>query len=1157
MFFMARGSPTMKLYPDDRQSSPGEARDRFCPDPKNETLFTTFARIHRLLLLHPANSTDYEEVLQTLTGQEGISLAWLVRIRPSTGKILSSHIASSDRQFLERVKDFSPRESDHEDRHLSREHLSGHPSTNNDLQRHPSKACWPFTCLPENLGSFTTLTLMHEERIVGLLAIGSPTAGFFDQNTELFLREIAQSIAMCIQNRKRSSRPESERTLERITDFYRALHQINRLINLNLPEQDLLEGVCHIVHTHTQVPLAAIFVAQEDGRQIPQASAGFSELVTFLQTSVFCPDPDGAALPAPDPHEVLILDDLPDFLEKLGFPAWKEAAIAYNIQSCAKFPIRQDSSPYGALIVVSRNLHYFTLDLQELLKETANTLSNALDRIVHERKRLEAERKLLRKTQFYNALYQLNLLISKRPDRETLFSETCRIFVQYGSLLKTIIWIYDPEKEVLNPTTASCDTDPEISAILNENLSLSATEDAKERLFPLYETFLTLKPVIIKDLHSLPEQLGQDKLLDLARAFRCRSLGIMALVRKNVPYGCLSVFSDDSTTFDPEFLDLLDEAARNISFALDNIDRDQLRQETENALRESEEKYRLLMEEAEDGILIADKDGRIIEVNRQGERLLGQPASTLTGIKLRQILPGDQEQLERDWKHLPQSLSVHRHIHNRQGNPVDIEVSETPFPFQGKTYTQFRLRDVTAFRIYEDKIRYLADHDPLTGLANRRHFNFRLEQEIRKAQKTSEQIGLLYIDLDRFKTINDNLGHKVGDLLLETVALRLGNAVRPPLLLGRVGGDEFLILVPGLRDLSRISEISEMLLKKLSEPFHLNNHVLHFSASIGIALYPDDADTGELLIQNADAAMYQAKKDGRNRFSFFRAFMNSHVQKRFALEYDIRNALKEGQFEVYYQPQVDMNLRSVVGLEALLRWNHPEQGLIFPGQFIALAEDTSLINPLGRWVLQSVLNQLNLWSCEGLTSLRTSINLSSVQINQDKEFWEHTVSSLEASGISPELIEFEITESVLLSNFERSDSLFRKMKGLGIRLSLDDFGTGYSPFQNLVHFPIDAIKIDISFIQDMLNDQRKDAIVDAIISLAARSGLETIAEGVSDEDQLQALLRHGCQTIQGSFFSMPVAASHVPAVIRGIHQRLRDPKTDTLPLVPSGHLPPL
>ncbi|MHB1286062.1 MAG: bifunctional diguanylate cyclase/phosphodiesterase [Leptospirales bacterium] len=1121
------------------QSPEGGERDPL--QGEGSKLNTVLLGIHRILLFHPDQEPDYGEVLRTLTGLQEGALAWLTRLHPDTGEVMRFLFAASDPGLLDGLSGLTAEEADfirgpgpNSEGDLSRQVI-----ITNDSSLNSSGPFWPFLHFPSEIGSFGTFPCLHENRMVGVLGFGSSRTSCLDGETRLFLQEVAQSLALCLHTRTPAGRSSSESAFVRMTDFYRALHAINRLINQNLSERELLDGVCHIVHAHTQLPLAAIVVPSKEGTLISMAPAGPHELGPFLQSSLFSQSPQEGPHALPDQNGIVVLDDLPGVLGNLGLPEWQEVALSYGLRSCAKFPIQQEGNPYGALFVFSKKPDEFSQDLQELLSETASILSNAIDRNIHEEKRLEAERNLLRKTQFYNALYQLNLLISKRPDRETLFAESCRIFVQYGSLMKVIIWIYDTEKETLIPSAAFFTPKTGSHSIPEPNTVILVPPEAKNLLHPLYETFFTFKPSIIPDLQSFFAQSGQSNLLEMDQTFQCRSLANMALVLNGVPYGCISACSDDPLSFDQEFLDLLAEAARNISFALDNIERDLTRQKTESALRESEEKYRLLMEEAEDGILIVDKDGRITELNRQAERLLGRPSPLLTGSRLRQVLPKDPEKDREDWSTRLHPSPIHRRLTDLHGNPVDVEVSETPFNYQGQTYTQVRMRDVTSFRMYEDKIRYLADHDSLTGLANRRHFNLRLEHETRQARKDQEQVGLLYIDLDRFKSINDNLGHKVGDLLLETVALRLHNAVRTSDLVGRIGGDEFLILLPKIRDLSRVTSLAEIILKKLSEPFHLNNHVLHLSASIGISIFPDDADTVEILIQNADAAMYQAKKDGCNRFAYFQSFMNSHVQKRFALEYEIRSALKNGQFEVYYQPQVDMGRKQVVGLEALLRWNHPERGLIFPGQFIALAEDTSLINPIGRWVIQSVLNQLKLWSEEEYPGLRISVNLSSVQINQDKGFWEYTLDALQRLNVSPASIEFEITESVLLSNFERSDSLFRKMKELGIRLSLDDFGTGYSPFQNLVHFPIDAIKIDISFIQDMLSDHRKDVIVNAIISLAARSGLETIAEGVSDDNQLRALLRHGCQTIQGALFSMPVPAVQVPAVIQKIQEQLQ------------------
>ncbi|MCC5857108.1 MAG: EAL domain-containing protein [Ectothiorhodospiraceae bacterium] len=423
----------------------------------------------------------------------------------------------------------------------------------------------------------------------------------------------------------------------------------------------------------------------------------------------------------------------------------------------------------------------------------------------------------------------------------------------------------------------------------------------------------------------------------------------------------------------------------------------------------------------------------------------------------------------------------------------------------------------------EERIRYLAEHDPLTGLPNRVLFNDRLEQAISRARRQGGLVSLMFVDVDRFKNINDSLGHQVGDQLLVQVADRIRENLRDSDTVGRPGGDEFALLLPDLPNARAAAKVAEKLLERLAHPYSLKGHQLVVTASIGIALFPDDGTDLITLAANADAAMYFSKDAGRNTYHFFRSEMNARVLERIQMETAMRSALKNGEFKLHYQPQVDGPSRTVVGFEALVRWNHPQQGLISPASFIPLAEETGLIVPLGEWVLRQACRQNKAWQAAGLPPLPVSVNISPSQLRQTG-FGDSVAAVLEDSGLDPGCLELELTESMMMHAPERNIETLQALRELGVRISIDDFGTGYSSLAYLKRLPIDRLKIDQTFVRDVVVDSDDAAIITTIIGLARNMNLSVVAEGVESVEQLEFLLSGGCRHHQGYLFSRPLPA---------------------------------
>ena len=440
-------------------------------------------------------------------------------------------------------------------------------------------------------------------------------------------------------------------------------------------------------------------------------------------------------------------------------------------------------------------------------------------------------------------------------------------------------------------------------------------------------------------------------------------------------------------------------------------------------------------------------------------------------------------------------------------------------------------RDITQRKESEALIWKQANFDTLTGLPNRAMFHDRLQQEILKSGRGGLRLALLLIDLDQFKEVNDALGHDVGDSLLQDAAGRIRHCVRESDTVARLGGDEFTVIIPDLPDTGHLDEIAHKLIAALASPYQLANEIIHVSASVGISLYPGDASDIDALVKNADQAMYAAKNQGRNRFSYFTPAMQEAAQFRLRLGRDMHLALEREEFLLHYQPQISTTTGRVTGVEALVRWQHPEMGLLLPGKFISIAEDTGLILPLGEWVILRACRQLRQWQDQGMLDVQMSVNLSARQFRQ-KTLTTAVAALLNEAGIDPSALELEITESLAMDNPQENAKTLVSLQNIGVTLAIDDFGTGHSSLGYLRNFPLNRLKLDRSFIMNLGTDTNDAIIVAAAINLSHDLGMQVVAEGVETHTQVEYLLRFKCDTIQGYHFSKPLSGDAVGIYIR-------------------------
>jgi len=537
-----------------------------------------------------------------------------------------------------------------------------------------------------------------------------------------------------------------------------------------------------------------------------------------------------------------------------------------------------------------------------------------------------------------------------------------------------------------------------------------------------------------------------------------------------------------------------------------------------------------VFDNATEGILVTDAEGRIVMVNQAFTRITGFGADEAIGRVSRMLRTANRERnralieaLARDghWK----GEMFDRH---KSGDPyvAELSISAVRSPSGSLTHYVGVFSDITGRKQAEDRLQFLASHDPLTRLPNRSALIEAIDNTIIESSDDVPQLALMFIDLDRFKLINDSFGHQAGDEVLHEIAARLTQSAQRFGLVARLGGDEFTLLVRDFDNHETLGRMAEEVLAALARPMRVEQHEVFVSGSIGISVYPNDGIDANTLLKNADAAMYRAKEAGKNTYQFFDAEMNIQTFERLLMESGLRQALERGEFELHYQPQVSCDGVTLEGVEALIRWRHPHLGLIAPVRFIPLAEETGLIKPIGAWVLREACHQMVAWDHAGLVVPRLAVNLSARQFEQQTLLTEVN-DVLAVTGLHPARLELEITESMLMQNPQEAVLLLGELKALGVKLSIDDFGTGYSSLSTLKRFPLDYLKVDRSFIEGLPADEDSAAITEAIIAMARKLHFTVIAEGVETAAQGDFLRQAGCAILQGYFFSRPLPADQL------------------------------
>lgn len=738
--------------------------------------------------------------------------------------------------------------------------------------------------------------------------------------------------------------------------------------------------------------------------------------------------------------------------------------------------------------------------------------------------RKSAEAKIQRLTDLYAALSQCNQAIVRCANKEELFPQICRDAVQFGKMKMAWIGLVDAETRLIRPVASFGDGTEYLDGI---EISLDADKPSGQG--PTGIACRENQPVWCQDYQNDP----------MTAPWRERSLrygwgasAALPLLQDGLVAGVFCLYTGEVDAFDAAARNLLVEMAMDISYALDRFSNEHRRIQAQAQLNLAAEVF----SHSNEGFIITGADRNIILVNEAFTRITGYSQTEVLGQNPRILSSNRQDPTfyRAMWESINTEGFWRGEIWNRKKDgslfPEWLSITRVLDDEGQPTHYIGIFTDITEQKNAEDRIHWLAHFDELTGLPNRTLLTDRIAHAISMSQRSGESLALMFLDLDHFKNVNDSLGHLVGDQLLIQLAERLKANVRSEDTVARLGGDEFIMLLCN-SDVNGATHVAEKMLATIAMPFIVDQYQLTTTPSIGIAMYPTDGADMDELFKSADAAMYRAKQSGRNAYRFFTPEMQTHSVRRMQLENALRTAIEEDQLTVHYQPQVSLESGRIIGAEALLRWQHPELGMVSPAEFIPIAEDTGQILKIGEWVLRNSVNQMRAWIDSGLSPIIVAVNISAVQFRQS-HFPELVLQILSGARLPPEYLELELTEGVTMNDPHAAIAMMDKLHTHSIQMSIDDFGTGYSSLSHLKRFQTYKLKIDQSFVRDITVDSEDKAIVSAIIQMSKSLGLKTIAEGVETEGQLAFLRDQGCDEVQGYYYSRPLPAEAFKAFLQ-------------------------
>ncbi len=973
-----------------------------------------------------------------------------------------------------------------------------------------------------------------------------------------------------------------------------AIAEVNEMLMADLPEAELMTRICQELVRDDLFRMAWIGQVDEDGVRVrPVAEAGFNTGY-LAQADIRCDDsehgtgPTGTAIRT----GTTVIND--DTESNATFAPWRERARAQGYRASAATPLRVHGKVVGALSVYAGDPHAFGPDKVLLLEKLAADLGVAIGqraslaalRASEARFRLllDASPEAIFGVDKYGVCTFVNpacldmlgytreellgqsihpLIHHTYPDGRHYPKEECRVRLSTLEGCAThaddeVHWRKDGTSFPVEYWSHPIYREGELVGAVVNFVDITERKRMEQALRVSEERYRLISSVTTDFLYACSFKETGFVSIDWATASQETVFGYTP--DEIVARGCWRclVHPDDLAEFDRNVVHLPTgqrgecelrivgksgaiHHIRAYTLAVRGEDgRQRLygacqditdRRRAEEALRESEARFRAMAEHSVDWIWSMDTRGRHLYSNQRGMENLGYAADEFLALEpLGLIHPDDQDLYGEIWRHALANRTGWKNVvlrwRHRDGSYRIIESSASAVFNEAGELSGFQGvdRDITERKAAEARIEFLAQHDVLTGLPNRVLLRDRFAHAVARAGRSRGRVAMLFLDLDHFKMVNDTLGHAAGDLLLLDVVGRLAGCTRESDTISRLGGDEFVLLLNDLPELETVERIASDILAKVSEPVEIGGHSLNVSCSLGIAIYPDDGKDFDTLMQKADLAMYNAKDAGRRTYRFFDEQMNRQAHDHLLLQNRLHQALYRAEFQLHYQPQMEVASGRITGVEALLRWRNPELGDVVPARFIPVAEDCGLIVSIGAWVLEEACRQAQLWRQMGWPALGMSVNLSALQFRRPG-LVETVAGALERSGLPPRLLELELTESILLEDVEKNLDTVHQLKALGVRLSIDDFGTGYSSLSYLKRFAVDRLKIDRSFVRDISTDPDDAAIVRAVIQLARSLRLGIIAEGVETQEQLAFLRNEGCEEVQGYLYSRPLTAA--------------------------------